>query len=1356
MRFLIIIALVLFAASASAQSLSVFNLDATNFPSLKASFYAFDANGQQQSPSASEITVTEDGIPRIVTNITCPPKSTPPPITLGIMVDTYSGIDLAKEGAQKLINLVSIPPSEAGITMMDHGAFIVQDLTQKTSKLTTAITKLQPAPGVDLQTMFYAPNAGGVPFVSGRLGTKALVLITDLHCPLFNLYRHQLYQDSKAQNISVYIVLLGTKDEFGYSKEITDSTGGMLFEQVADTTQFNLVLNQIYSNITKLYPCEIDWQSDVNCNGNMRNALFKWNSNSSSLSFTVPTSAISGLKFTPSSLYFHSNLIGVKFDTTVTITANNEAFSVTDITSTNPSYDINPKTFSLAQGETKTLTVSYTPPDSSYTWTRFDIANDRCAQTYYASASYPGHKPNVPTLKLTAPNGGEIYLEGSDTLITWKGIPLTDTVKLEYSIDSGNTWKFITDKATMGKYVWHVPGVASNKCLIRVEQIPTALGREWCKIDGTGDYEADGMSVTTDEFGNIYMTGNFCCRKANFGDTILTPVGARDIFIAKYFPDGSLVWARQAGGPGDDYGHSIAVDGLGNIYVTGIFDSTANFGGVSLTSMGGEDIFIAKYSSDGNIQWVKQAGGTSDDDGASIFTDISGDIYLTGYFSGRSANFESTTLFDSGVSNMFIAKYHPDGTLAWVKSIPDTSQGAGYGITADTIGNIYVTGVFTNAKFDSVSLKSAGNSDIFIAKYHNDGNIDWVKAAGGKSVDEGHSITLDPNGNIFVTGFFSDTANFDGTILNSSGSTDIFVAKYLSDGTNAWVKRAGSSDIDQGDGITADELGNVYVTGYFQLSADFEGVTLTSKGGLEIFVAKYQPNGQLAWAKRAGGTYYNRGYGIKSITNDNLYVTGHESGPSDFDDIQIGGYANIFLWKIGDIPLQSDTSDAVFSIIAPTFSFSANTIDMGQVETGTEKDSVVKATICNNGNMPLHVLGMDVTGGDKAEFMIMSGAGDFTLQPSECRDVMFSYLPMLTGKVSATVTLRTANGNYADTIKILGEGIAPLLAVMGNTIDFGQVKIGSYKDTTIVIAIENIGKTTVNFSPATQLGPDVKQFSLQSGAAGFTLPAGATQSISLRFTPKYIGRTSGRIGFGYNGPSTPAIMNVYGQGLGGLVSMADYSGYPGEHKYIPMILEKVPVSSVQSLATNFSARIAYDNSVLSPDSGVVQKGNRFDTVNVAGSLKTSDTLIFIPFTALLGERTFSPLNIVDFNWLDGTGNPVDYDVDTKSGTFTVSNGCGDSLLRNFMLTGKMAAITSISPNPSKSITHIEIQTTEKGRTQLEVMNLLGLKVATIWDSELQTGSHSFDFKTSDLPSGSYFVVMTTPSVRRIERIDVAK
>ncbi len=120
------------------------------------------------------------------------------------------------------------------------------------------------------------------------------------------------------------------------------------------------------------------------------------------------------------------------------------------------------------------------------------------------------------------------------------------------------------------------------------------------------------------------------------------------------------------------------------------------------------------------------------------------------------------------------------------------------------------------------------------------------------------------------------------------------------------------------------------------------------------------------------------------------------------------------------------------------------------------------------------------------------------------------------------------------------------------------------------------------------------------------------------------------------------------------------------------------------------------------------------------------------------------------------GNPVDYDAETESGTFHLLYACGDSTIQQFMLTGKMPSITSISPNPSNGMIHIGIQTTESGRTRIALMNLLDEKVATISDGELSPGAHSFNFNTSKLSTGSYFLMVQTPSMRRLQRMDVQR
>jgi hypothetical protein len=177
--------------------------------------------------------------------------------------------------------------------------------------------------------------------------------------------------------------------------------------------------------------------------------------------------------------------------------------------------------------------------------------------------------------------------------------------------------------------------------------------------------------------------------------------------------------------------------------------------------------------------------------------------------------------------------------------------------------------------------------------------------------------------------------------------------------------------------------------------------------------------------------------------------------------------------------------------------------------------------------------------------------------------------------------------------------------------------------------------------------------------------------------------------------------------------------------------------------------------VLYPSSGNIQHGARFDTVTVSGSIGSDSILSDLPFIAMLGESTTSPMNLVDFTWLDGSGQPADFDVETESGTFYMLGICPAGGNRLYNPDGQVS-MAHINPNPANGIIHIEIQTTEIGRTQLYLMNLLGQKIATISDGELKPGSHSFDFNSNQLSAGSYFLTFVTPTVRRIERVDIEK
>ncbi len=360
------------------------------------------------------------------------------------------------------------------------------------------------------------------------------------------------------------------------------------------------------------------------------------------------------------------------------------------------------------------------------------------------------------------------------------------------------------------------------------------------------------------------------------------------------------LWAKKAGGTGSDWGYGIAVDTSGNSYVTGYFQGTATFGSTNLTSNGGYDIFVAKLDSSGNWLWAKKAGGTSDDEGHGIAVDASGNSYVTGFFGG-SASFGSTTLISNGNYDIFITKLDSNGNWLWAKKAGGTNPDYGFGIAVDTSGNSYVIGFFEGtATFGYTTLISNGGTDLFVAKLDSSGNWLWAKKVGGTSTDEGYDIAVDASGNSYVTGIFYGTATFGSTTLISNGEEDIFIAKLDSSGNWLWAKNAGGTGSDEGYGIAVDASGNSYVTGYFYGAANFGSTTLTSYGYYDIFIAKLDSSGNWLWAQNAGGTDYDIGSGIVVDASGNSYVTGYFDSDATFGSIILynNRYYDIFIAKL--------------------------------------------------------------------------------------------------------------------------------------------------------------------------------------------------------------------------------------------------------------------------------------------------------------------------------------------------------------------------------------------------------------------------------------------------------------------------
>ena len=395
---------------------------------------------------------------------------------------------------------------------------------------------------------------------------------------------------------------------------------------------------------------------------------------------------------------------------------------------------------------------------------------------------------------------------------------------------------------------------------IWVQKLDASGNFIWARSFG-GSSDDIGRSITVDASGNVYTTGYFQ-GTADFdpgtGTANITSAGNEDIFIQKLDASGNFLWAKSFGGSLADYGLSIAVDAAGNVYTTGYFQGTADFdpgaGTANHSSAGNEDIFVQKLDTSGDFVWARSFGDSNSDRGNSICVDASSNVYTTGGFDGT-VDFDpgagTTNLTSEGSLDVYVQKLNSTGNFVWTKSFGGSLNDQGFSITVDDSGNVHTTGSFEGTvDFDpgagSATRTSTGSLDAFVQKLNASGTYDWAISFGASSSDQGYSITVDASGNVFTTGSFLGTVDFDpgsGTAnLTSAGPWDIFIQKLNASGNFVWAKSFGDSSIDGGYSITTDASGNIFTTGHFAGTVDFNpGVgtaNLTSAGNYDIFIQK--------------------------------------------------------------------------------------------------------------------------------------------------------------------------------------------------------------------------------------------------------------------------------------------------------------------------------------------------------------------------------------------------------------------------------------------------------------------------------------------------------------------------------------
>ena len=450
---------------------------------------------------------------------------------------------------------------------------------------------------------------------------------------------------------------------------------------------------------------------------------------------------------------------------------------------------------------------------------------------------------------------------------------------------------------------------------------------------------------------------------------------------------------------------------------------------------------------------------------------------------------------------------------------------------------------------------------------------------------------------------------------------------------------------------------------------------------------------------------------------------------------------------------QSDSSDAVWSIVMPTPA--SHDVDMGKVLVNTSKDKVESEFISNIGSWKFRVDSIYFRGADASYFSLVSGFPVYIVDAGLKKTAEFSFAPKQARVYNAEIVIIT----QADTLyqKIIGEGVEPQLEVFSGILDFGEVEIGN--DTTIqdIVLLKNISNSPITITNTLKMSPDIEQFNIISGGGSFILAAKSERKLTLQFKPKYGGRTSGRIGFEYNGVGSPAVAQLFGTGVGGVISIPSDSGYAGDEKNIQLILEKIKPEGIQALASRFSAKMKFQGTIFCPKdiTKISSFSNDSIIVKLEGEIPNSNILINLPVTVGLGSVQETDIELYDFIFLDKFGKNIEYEVDYRFGTFKLLGICQEGGTRLLNPNGKIQ-INAIKPNPADEQIEIELNLLEKTGYKLILINSLGQTVREINRVESSKGTANENIQLAELSAGIYNLILQTESETLNEKLIILR
>lgn len=491
---------------------------------------------------------------------------------------------------------------------------------------------------------------------------------------------------------------------------------------------------------------------------------------------------------------------------------------------------------------------------------------------------------------------------------------------------------------------------------------------EWNLFLGGSGYDSTlgkipGVGIAVDANGNLYVTG---VSESTWGDPIRPWAGSGDAFVAKLDANGALLWNTFLGGSATDSGSGIAVDASGNVYVTG---KSAGTWGDPPPVAGTGGVFVVKLDTNGALLWNSFLGGEY---GFGIAVDASGNVVVTGNSYGTWGN---PIRPYSGYRDAFVAKLDTEGALLWNSFLGGTTYDEGKGIAVDSNGNVFVAGHSYGSWGDPIG-PWAESWDGFVAKLDTDGNLTWNTFFGGTGFDWSWGIATDASNNVAITGR-SDGTWGDPIRPWPGGTHEAFVAKFDTNGALLWNTFLGGTVESWGRGIAVDSGGTVSVTG--ESYGTWGDPRRPWAGSYDAFAAKLDVNGALLWNSFLGGANFDGGYGIALDWSGNVSVAGLScSAWGDPISPWVRSYDAFVARLTKNPPIAYDQAPITRKNIAKMITLSATDAD-GDALTFTVVTSPAHGTLSGTAPNLTYQPAADFVGADAFTFKATDGSFDSSI-----------------------------------------------------------------------------------------------------------------------------------------------------------------------------------------------------------------------------------------------------------------------------------------------------------------------------------------------------------------------------------------